>query len=146
MTKRISMRVEDADPRYGRTRDTVLGTKGPIITTGMRILPEPAPEVPPGALGALLDGTSGRPVDANVLADQLITAFDLLPPAELAKLKRILAKYGSTTSVTQLGQANNDAADPLTCGQHDTVRSINQVNADFWAKKAAADNAAQLIR
>jgi hypothetical protein len=142
MAKRISMFTEDTDPRYDGTRDTVLGTKGPIITTRMTIGPEKSPEVPPGALGALLHGSSGRPINADQLAAQLTAAFDLLPPAELAKLKKILAKYGSTTSMTQLGQSNfDDAPDALTMGQGDAVRSINSANADFWNRRMAEEDA-----
>jgi hypothetical protein len=141
MTKRISMFTEDTDPRYdGRAHDTVLNAGGPVITTKMRINSEPADKIPPGFFGALLDGSSGRPINADQLAAQLTTAFDLLPPAELAKLKKILAKYGSSSGMTQLGQSNfDDAPDALTMGQGDAVAAINSANADFWAKRAAAE-------
>jgi hypothetical protein len=130
-----------------RTCDTLLDTSS-RITTGMRILPEPAPEVVPGSLGALLTGYAGGPVDVDQLAQGVTTAFDLLNASDLRKLKARLAKYCSSGPTNQAGITSTYTGDgdPLTMGQHAAVQQINQVNADFWAKRAAADNAAQQIR
>jgi hypothetical protein len=122
-----------------RTCDTLLGTSS-RITTGMRILPEPAPEVRPGALGVTLTGNAGaapRQIDVEAIITSENLA-DLLSPADLSALRKIFARYSSTAAMGRLGQANHDAPDALTMGQHDAVASINAANTDFWAKRAAA--------
>jgi hypothetical protein len=119
-----------------RTCDTLLDTSS-RITTGMRILPDPAPEVVPGSLGALLTGYDGGPVDVDQLAQGVTTAFDLLNASDLRKLKTILAKYCSSGPTNQAGVTSNDGGDSLTCGQDSVVSAINATNKSFWEKKTA---------
>lgn len=154
MTTRISMRTEDApvDPRYGRTRDTVLGPKGPLITGAMRIGPEKAP--PAGDLGVRYTGNESpdEPVDVDELATRITKGFDdLLTPEQLAKLKKILARYaGSPDNTSRVGITSNDSTDAVDearaavayiRGNCDRLASINDRNRSFWDKKIEADEA-----
>jgi hypothetical protein len=146
--KRIRVFTTDiVDPRH-RTADTV-------ITPSMRILPESAPPAPD--LGARLDGSSGRPVDVDQLGADLTAAFDdLLSPADLRKLKAILAKYsGNSGNTSRVGITSTDSTDAVdearaavahVRGNCDRLASINDRNRAFWEKRTEAETARILGR
>jgi len=137
MLKRIKMRTHDVDPRHSRVRDMML-------TTNNRLTAEPAPEVVPGQFGVRYDGTGGIPQQLAVAARQIEEA-GVLSAADLAALKAILEKYGSSRTTSRVGIAATDTSEAAAAVQQvrrgvDAVQSMNQANADFWDKKIAADD------
>jgi hypothetical protein len=128
MTKRI----------HARAMDTML-------TGANRLTAESAPAVGPGDMGVLYAGDPGLPRQLEV-ARRAIEEAGLLSAADVAALNAILAKYSGSSSTNRVGITSSDAADPLTMGQHEAIESMNKINSDFWAKRAADEARQDLLR
>jgi hypothetical protein len=138
MLTRIKVRTHDVDPRRGRyIRDM-------MFTTNNRLTAEPAPEVRPGQMGVLFDGTGGTPkqVDADRVFDIFLEGIGLLSDAEIAKIKAKLLKFaGSSAATTSAVGITSDARRSVDAVRQgvDAVHAINSTNKAFWDAKNAED-------
>jgi hypothetical protein len=136
------IRIQTTDARFGRPR-----VRDELITGAMRINAEPAPEVRPGDMGVRYDGTQvavPRQIDIDELAEEIVAGVGLLSPADLAKVKEIVRRYGGNPPTRGAGISVSDAVSDARRAvrdagrSRDAVTSINRANADFWDKRNAA--------